>query len=81
MDALVTAGGIPTPDEPLYSYSLGKPKALIEIAGKPMIQWVLDALSGSKMVGNVLVIGLDQDCGITCKKPLYFFPQPGRYDR
>jgi NDP-sugar pyrophosphorylase family protein len=39
MDAVVTAGGIPKPDELLYPYTLGKPKALLEIAGKPMVQW------------------------------------------
>jgi GTP:adenosylcobinamide-phosphate guanylyltransferase len=77
MDALVTAGGVPTPEDPLYVYSQGKPKALIELAGKPMIQWVLDALSGSTLVDNVLIIGLDKDSGVKCKKPLYFFPNQG----
>ena len=40
MDAIVTAGGIPMPGEPLYEYTNGSPKALLDIAGKPMIQWV-----------------------------------------
>lgn len=77
MDALLTAGGIPTPDEPLFKYSQGKPKALIEIAGKPMIQWVLDAISGSKLVDNVLVVGLEEDSGVTCSKPMHFLPNQG----
>jgi NDP-sugar pyrophosphorylase family protein len=42
MDAVITAGGVPQPDELLYPYTL-KPKALLEIDGKPMVQWVLDA--------------------------------------
>ena len=46
MDAIVTAGGIPKPGEPLYEYTQGIYKALLDIAGKPMIQWVLDALCG-----------------------------------
>ena len=49
MDAVVLAGGIPQPNEPLYSYSHGEAKALIDMAGKPMIQWVLDALGDFKI--------------------------------
>ena len=44
MDAIVIAGGIPQPQDPLYTYSHGDSKALIDIAGKPMVQWVLDVL-------------------------------------
>ncbi len=47
MDAIVIAGGIPEPGEPLYPYTQGKPKATLEISGKPMAQWVLDALNGA----------------------------------
>ena len=40
MDVIVTAGGIPRPNEPLYPYTQGESKALLEIAGKP-IWWIL----------------------------------------
>jgi len=78
MDAIVTAGGIPQPGDPLYAYSKGDSKALIDIEGKPMIQWVLDALSESKKVDNVVVIGLTAKSGLTCKKPLYYISNQGR---
>jgi GTP:adenosylcobinamide-phosphate guanylyltransferase len=78
MDAIVTAGGIPQPEDPLYTYSHGDAKALIDIAGKPMIQWVLDALSDAKLVDNVIVIGLSPKSGVTCKKPLHFLSNQGR---
>src|SRR5688500_18036077 len=78
MDAIVTAGGIPQPGDPLYSYSHGNSKALIDIAGKPMIQWVLDALGDAKHVDNVIVMGLSPKNGVTCKKPLYFLSNQGR---
>jgi GTP:adenosylcobinamide-phosphate guanylyltransferase len=78
MDAIVTAGGIPQPEDPLYTYSHGDAKALIDIAGKPMIQWVLDALSDAKRVDNVIVIGLSPKSGVTCKKPLHFLSNQGR---
>ena len=78
MDAIVTAGGIPQPEDPLYTYSHGDSKALVDLAGKPMIQWVLDALSDAKHVDNVIVIGLSSKSGVTCKKPIYYLSNQGR---
>jgi GTP:adenosylcobinamide-phosphate guanylyltransferase len=78
MDAIITAGGIPRPEDPLYTYSHGDSKALIDVAGKPMVQWVLDALGGAKRVRNVIVVGLSPKSGVTCKKPLYFVSNQGR---
>lgn len=78
MNAIVTAGGIPQPGDPLYSYSNGDSKALINVAGKPMVQWVLDALGEAKLVDQVIVIGLSQKSGLTCKKPLHYLSNQGR---
>jgi GTP:adenosylcobinamide-phosphate guanylyltransferase len=78
MDAIVTAGGIPRPEDPLYTYSNGDSKALIDIAGKPMVQWVLDALSGAKGVDNVIVVGLSPKNNLTCSKPLHYISNQGR---
>jgi GTP:adenosylcobinamide-phosphate guanylyltransferase len=78
MDAIVTAGGIPRPEDPLYTYSHGDSKALIDVAGKPMIQWVLDALGAAKRVDNVIIIGLSPKSGVTCKKPIYYVSNQGR---
>lgn len=78
MDAIVTAGGIPRPEDRLYTYSHGDSKALIDVAGKPMIQWVLDALGNAKQVDNVIIIGLSPKSGVTCKKPIYYVSNQGR---
>lgn len=78
MDAIVTAGGIPRPEDPLYTYSHGDSKALIDVAGKPMVQWVLDALGQAKRVDNVIVVGLSPKSGVTCKKPLHYVSNQGR---
>jgi molybdopterin-guanine dinucleotide biosynthesis protein A len=78
MDAIVTAGGIPQPGEPLYSFSNGNSKALIDVAGKPMVQWVLDALSESKRVDNVILIGITPKSGLTCTKPVHYISNQGR---
>jgi GTP:adenosylcobinamide-phosphate guanylyltransferase len=68
LSAIVTAGGIPQPGEPLYPMTQGKCKALLEIAGKPMIQWVIDALEGSSKIQHIVIIGLPQDASVTGKK-------------
>jgi GTP:adenosylcobinamide-phosphate guanylyltransferase len=78
MDAIVTAGGIPLPEDPLYPYTEGHSKALLDVAGKPMIQWVLDALSTAQRVDNVIIIGMSANSGVTCSKPVYYLPNEGR---
>ncbi len=78
MDAIVTAGGVPLVNEPLYSETRGDAKALLDIAGKPMVQWVLDALSKARTIENVIVVGLTPKLGLTCDKPMYFVPNQGK---
>lgn len=78
MNAIVTAGGIPQPGDPLYIYSNGNSKGLIDVAGKPMVQWVLDALGDAKEVDQVIVIGLSPKSGLTCKKPVHYISNQGR---
>jgi molybdopterin-guanine dinucleotide biosynthesis protein A len=78
MNAIVTAGGIPQPGDKLYEYSRGDSKALIDVAGKPMVQWILDALGEAKNVDQVIVIGLSSKSDLTCKKPLHFISNQGR---
>jgi GTP:adenosylcobinamide-phosphate guanylyltransferase len=59
MDCVVLAGGRPEPRDSLWPETQGRPKALIELAGRPMIRWVLDAIEGSRHVDRILVVGLD----------------------
>jgi GTP:adenosylcobinamide-phosphate guanylyltransferase len=70
MDTVLLAGGIPKPEDVLYPYSNGKPKALIDVAGKPMIQWVLDALNGTEIIEKIVIVGLEDLSGVTSQKPL-----------
>jgi CTP:molybdopterin cytidylyltransferase MocA len=57
--AVITAGWKPSEDDPLAEYTQGKSKALIPIAGKPMIAHVVDALAGSRYIQHVIVVALD----------------------
>lgn len=77
MDAVVTAGGIPLPGEPLYPFTHGGEKALLDVAGKPMIQWVLEALDGSKAVDHIIIIGLEKTSAVHIIKPAWFEPNHG----
>lgn len=77
MDAIVIAGGIPKPEDPLYEFTQGGPKALIDVAGKPMIQWVLDAISGTESVERVVLISLSEEQGLECSKPVTYLPDQG----
>jgi GTP:adenosylcobinamide-phosphate guanylyltransferase len=78
MDAIVTAGGIPLPEEPLYPATQGESKALVDVAGKPMVQWVLDALSAAESVNNVVIVGLTEKSGLECSKKMYFVSNQGK---
>lgn len=77
MDAIVIAGGIPESGEPLYEFTQGQPKALLDIAGKPMVQWVLDALGGTKTIDRIVLIGLSKDDELACQKPITYVPNQG----
>jgi GTP:adenosylcobinamide-phosphate guanylyltransferase len=78
MDAIVTAGGIPLPGDRLYPATQGNSKALLDIAGKPMIQWVLDALTNAKTVDNVVIVGLTEKSGLKCGKKMHFVSNHGK---
>lgn len=60
MDAILLAGGVPTPDSPLYPYTDGKPKATVQIGSKSMVQWVLDALEESQSIDSIVVVGVEE---------------------
>lgn len=68
MDAVVMCGGTPQPGELLYEECQGRPKAMLEIAGKPMVQWVLDALDEAAHVERVVLVGLRPEDGIHSHK-------------
>lgn len=77
MEAILLAGGIPQPDQPLYQECHGRSKALIDVAGKPMAQWLLDALSGTDEITQATIIGVGPSSGLYCEKPLTFLPDNG----
>src|SRR4051812_3625904 len=57
MNALILAAGYATR---LYPLTLNKAKPLLEVAGKPMIEWVLDNLAPVPGIETVYVVTNDK---------------------
>jgi len=75
--AVVTAGWSPKEDDPLTEYTRDRPKALIPIAGKPMIAHVVDALAGSRYVQHIVVVALDPAAEVQFSVPVEHVPDAG----
>jgi GTP:adenosylcobinamide-phosphate guanylyltransferase len=77
---VITAGGVPGPEDPLYAYSQGKPKTLIEIGGRPMVEWVVSALQASPYLGQIVVVGLagsGYENRLNVDQPVHHLPDQG----
>jgi molybdopterin-guanine dinucleotide biosynthesis protein A len=77
MDAVVLAGGMMSPEDPLYPQGRGGFRSLIDILGIPMAQRVINALSASSAVSELYVVGLSSDSDLTSEKPLHFLADQG----
>ena len=75
MNVLVLAGGILPIDDPLFSEATEGKRCLLNIHGKPMVQWVLDALGGSKCIDEIFLIGLSEQHKLVSQKPLHYLQE------
>jgi len=74
MDAVVLAGGKMALDDPLHAEGVDGSRSLIDLLGKPMIQWVVDALEASECVAEMYVIGLPTAYKLKASKPIHYLP-------
>lgn len=58
MDVIILAGDQGKPEDALYAMTGVSHKALLPIAGKPMLRYVMEALVGSPAVERFVVVGL-----------------------
>jgi GTP:adenosylcobinamide-phosphate guanylyltransferase len=59
LDIVVTAGFDPVSPDPLAA-AVGAPqKALIDVAGRPLVWWTVQALRECPLVGRIVVVGID----------------------
>ncbi len=77
MDVILTAGGVPSPKDSLHTASQGGYKAMINLNGRPMIQWVLDALSQAKSIERIILVGLPPMTNLYCAKPIIIVEEQG----
>ncbi len=77
MDCVIIAGGLATPDEPMYAYTQGKPKALLPMGNRTMLERVVDALQGAQSIEDIVVVGLGSDLGMTFQRPVHHLPDQG----
>jgi molybdopterin-guanine dinucleotide biosynthesis protein A len=77
MDCIVLAGGVPKEEDPLYEYTQGRSKALLDVGGRPMLAWVLDALAGADSIGRVILVGLEPDPEVEINWPAAFVTDRG----
>lgn len=77
MDCIVVAGGVPQEEDLLYEYTRGKPKALLAMNGRTMLEYVVDAIQSAQQVEDVVVVGLGSDMGQQFKRPVHHLPSQG----
>lgn len=79
MDCVICAGGLPKPGTLLYAYTNGLPKATVDINGRPMLEYVVNALQSSKYVEDIAIAGLGSDMGMTFLYPekVHHLPDAG----
>jgi molybdopterin-guanine dinucleotide biosynthesis protein A len=77
MDCVVLAGGVPRQEDPLYEHTQGRSKALLDIAGRPMLAWVLDALARANSIDRVILVGLEPSPELEVERPAAVVPDQG----
>jgi len=77
INCVILAGGLPQPDEPMYEMTQGKSKALLDMNGRTMLERVVDALQNAETIGEIVVVGLGSDLGMTFQGPLYHVTDQG----
>jgi molybdopterin-guanine dinucleotide biosynthesis protein A len=77
MHCIITAGGRVEPDDPLYVYTQDRPKALLDMSGRTMLERVVDALQSAHYVEDIVVVGLGSDMGMHFQRPVYHLPDHG----
>jgi GTP:adenosylcobinamide-phosphate guanylyltransferase len=61
MDCIIAAGGTIAPGDPLFDYTNGKPKSLLKIGDRTMLEYVISAVQGVTGISNMVVVGIDEN--------------------
>jgi molybdopterin-guanine dinucleotide biosynthesis protein A len=77
MKCFILAGGRVEESDPLFQYSGGRPKALINLGGKSLLEWVIEAMIDASSVDQIAVVGVDESHVRRFNQPVDFFPDQG----
>lgn len=76
-DAVILAGQDARHQHPLLQQAGVVNKALLPVAGQPMIEYVVKALAGSTRVGQIVVVGLAEQPQLTFDRPVTHLADQG----
>jgi len=77
MNAILLCGGEQQSGDPLYQITRGNLRAMMEVGGKPMFQWVLSALDHSVSIEHIVVVGLPPEISLDCSKSITVLEDQG----
>jgi CTP:molybdopterin cytidylyltransferase MocA len=75
--AVVLAGGVITDNDPLYPLTGKLMKSMLPVVGKPMVQWVIEAIDRSETISHIVVAGIEEPLWFTTSKPILTAPDAG----
>ncbi len=79
--AIVLAGYSPDTPDPLAAAMGGERKALLDVAGHPMVYWVVKALRDSGCIDRIVVVGIEAEDGVDFGGDVIYVPnQKGQFD-
>lgn len=76
-DVVILAGQERKQPDPLLMQSGVTNKALLPVAGRPMVDYVVNALVDSAQIGQIVLVGLEAQPGLTFAHPVHYLPDQG----
>ena len=77
MNSVVFAGGRPGPDDSLYPYTQGQPKALLRIDNKTLLEYVISAMQEAQSIREILIVGIDQRHDLEFRDAVHWISDQG----
>lgn len=77
ISAIVLAGGLITEGDPLYPLTGNSSKSMLPVSGKPMVQWVIEAIDNAETITEIIIAGFEQVLWFETRKPLAIVPDSG----
>ena len=78
LDVLILAGGPPDTPDPLAAAEGVQRKVMIDLHGRPMLWWTLQALRGCDCLGRLIVLGGEPEDVVGIEGPIECLPVRGK---